>query len=37
MLRVQIEEIKDGLVDKNGPFGIDLLLPAVGGSARKTN
>ena len=37
MLKVQIEEIKDGLNDKNAPFGIDLLLPAVGGSARKTN
>jgi len=25
------------LKDKNGKFGIDLLLPQVGGSARKTN
>jgi NAD(P)H-dependent flavin oxidoreductase YrpB (nitropropane dioxygenase family) len=25
------------LVDKNAPFGVDLLLPQIGGSARKTN
>ncbi len=25
------------MVDKNAPFGVDLLLPQVGGSARKTN
>ena len=25
------------LKDKNGKFGVDLLLPQVGGSARKTN
>ncbi|KAF4587373.1 oxidoreductase, 2-nitropropane dioxygenase family [Ophiocordyceps camponoti-floridani] len=37
MLREQIAELKDYLVDKNGPFGVDLLLPQVGGSARKTN
>ncbi|PHH70415.1 hypothetical protein CDD80_6023 [Ophiocordyceps camponoti-rufipedis] len=36
MLREQIAELKDYLVDKNGPFGVDLLLPQVGGSARKT-
>jgi NAD(P)H-dependent flavin oxidoreductase YrpB (nitropropane dioxygenase family) len=28
---------KAALHDKNGPFGVDLLLPQVGGSARKTN
>lgn len=37
MLREQIKEIKEGLNDKNAPFGVDLLLPQVGGSARKTN
>ncbi|KAJ3414434.1 hypothetical protein HDV05_006615 [Chytridiales sp. JEL 0842] len=37
MLRSQIQEIKAHLKDKNAPFGVDLLLPAVGGSARKTN
>merc|ERR1719506_1197195 len=37
MLRRQIDEIKSGLVDKNAPFGIDLLLPKVGDGARKTN
>ncbi|EHY52999.1 hypothetical protein HRR83_006166 [Exophiala dermatitidis] len=37
MLREQIAEIKSYLNDKNAPFGVDLLLPQVGGSARKTN
>lgn len=37
MLREQIAELKEYLDDKNGPFGVDLLLPQVGGSARKTN
>jgi NAD(P)H-dependent flavin oxidoreductase YrpB (nitropropane dioxygenase family) len=37
MLREQIEELKSYLVDKNAPFGVDLLLPQVGGNARKTN
>ena len=33
----QIQAIKAGLVDKSLPFGVDLLIPQVGGSARKTN
>lgn len=37
MLREQVAELKAYLVDKNAPFGVDLLLPQVGGSARKTN
>lgn len=37
MLREQVAELKADLKDKNAPFGIDLLLPQVGGSARKTN
>lgn len=37
MLRDQIKEIKETLTNKNAPFGVDLLLPQVGGSARKTN
>lgn len=37
MLRKNIEELKSYLNDKNAPFGVDLLLPKVGGSARKTN
>ncbi|TWU76589.1 hypothetical protein ED733_008026 [Metarhizium rileyi] len=37
MLREQISELKEYLTDKNAPFGVDLLLPQVGGSARKTN
>lgn len=36
MLREQIAELKGFLEDKNAPFGVDLLLPQVGGSARKT-
>ncbi|EXJ74647.1 oxidoreductase [Cladophialophora psammophila CBS 110553] len=37
MLRDKIQELKDHLRDPSLPFGIDLLLPQVGGSARKTN
>ncbi|RKF74047.1 putative nitronate monooxygenase [Golovinomyces cichoracearum] len=37
MLRDQINELKVFLIDKSAPFGVDLLLPQVGGSARKTN
>merc|ERR1719482_31113 len=29
--------LKDDLVDKNAPFGVDLLIPQIGGGARKTN
>eukprot|EP00928_Gymnodinium_smaydae_P014188 TRINITY_DN1515_c0_g1_i1.p1 TRINITY_DN1515_c0_g1~~TRINITY_DN1515_c0_g1_i1.p1 ORF type:complete len:400 (+),score=102.18 TRINITY_DN1515_c0_g1_i1:65-1201(+) len=36
-LRQTIKMLKDDLVDKNAPFGVDLLLPQVGGGARKTN
>jgi len=36
-LKAQIVRLKEGLVDKNGPFGIDLLLPKIGEGARKTN
>jgi len=37
ILRQQIRAIKADLIDKNAPFGVDLLIPAVGGTARKTN
>lgn len=37
VLRQQIQAIKAGLVDKSLPFGVDLLIPQVGGNARKTN
>jgi NAD(P)H-dependent flavin oxidoreductase YrpB (nitropropane dioxygenase family) len=37
MLREMLDELKQELADKNAPFGVDLLLPQVGGSARKTN
>lgn len=33
----QIHALKADLKDKNAPYGVDLLLPQVGGSARKTN
>ena len=36
-LRETIDDLKEDLNDPNAPFGIDLLLPQVGGSARKTN
>lgn len=36
-LRTCIAEIKENLVDKSAPFGVDLLLPKVGGGARATN
>ena len=37
MLQKQISILKKGLAHKDLPFGVDLLLPQVGGSARKTN
>ncbi|KAG8933159.1 hypothetical protein FRC01_010658, partial [Tulasnella sp. 417] len=37
MLRSQIKAIKADLKNPNAPFGVDLLLPQVGGNARKTN
>lgn len=36
-LRNSIEELKSHLEDKNAPFGVDLLIPQIGGTARKTN
>lgn len=36
-LREIITELKANLSDKSLPFGVDLALPQVGGSARKTN
>ena len=36
-LRATLQELKKKLVDAKLPFGVDLLIPAVGGSARKTN
>src|ERR1700753_3273157 len=37
MLRSEIAELKSYLHDKNAPFGVDLLIPQIGGNARKTN
>lgn len=37
VLRQQIQAIKKDLKDPNAPFGVDLLIPQVGGNARKTN
>lgn len=36
-LQNSIDELKASLEDKNAPFGVDLLIPQVGGTARKTN
>ena len=36
-LREQCKKIKDGLDDQALPWGVDLLLPQVGGNARKTS
>ena len=35
-LREQIQELKSYLDSKDTPFGVDLLLPQIGGNARKT-
>jgi len=37
MLKEMIEELKQSLDRPDIPFGVDLLIPQVGGSARKTN
>jgi len=37
MLQQSIDDLKSYLEDKNAPFGVDLLIPQVGGSSRKTN
>lgn len=34
MLKEQITELKSFLNDKSAPFGVDLLLPQIGGNAR---
>ena len=36
-LRKHLRELKSLLVDKSAPFGVDLLLPQVGGGSRATN
>ncbi|MCJ1313760.1 hypothetical protein MMC25_007440 [Agyrium rufum] len=36
-LRTMIHELKSALLSPDLPFGVDLALPQVGGSARKTN
>ena len=37
ILQDNIDEVKAHLEDPNAPFGVDLLIPQVGGQARKTN
>jgi NAD(P)H-dependent flavin oxidoreductase YrpB (nitropropane dioxygenase family) len=37
MLREEITELKSFLYVKNAPFGVDLLIPQIGGTERKTN
>ena len=36
-MRQQIAELKAGLTDPKGKWGMDLAIPQVGGNARKTN
>ena len=37
MLQKAITELKSYLEDKDAPFGVDILIPQIGGGARKTN
>ncbi|TPX37498.1 nitronate monooxygenase [Synchytrium microbalum] len=37
MLRKGLKQVKEDLIDKNAPFGVDLLLPQLGAGARATN
>ncbi|KAI6129163.1 2-nitropropane dioxygenase [Pisolithus croceorrhizus] len=37
VLQKNIDELKSYLEDKDAPFGVDLLLPQIGGNARRTN
>lgn len=37
ILKLTIKYLKDNLNDKSAPFGVDLLIPKVGGGARATN
>ena len=37
ILKATINHLKRNLIDKNAPFGVDLAIPKVGGTARKTN
>lgn len=37
MLQESINQLKAQLEDQDAPFGVDLLLPQIGGTARKTN
>merc|ERR1719183_2812119 len=37
ILKQEITWLKEQLVDKSAPFGVDLAIPQVGGNARKTN
>ena len=37
MLQESINDLKKHIENKDAPFGVDLLIPQVGGNARKTN
>eukprot|EP01084_Bolivina_argentea_P149285 260798_1 len=37
ILRLTIKDLKSKLIDRNAPFGVDLLIPKIGGGARATN
>lgn len=36
-LSALLNQVKADLIDKKAPFGVDLLIPQIGGNARKTN
>eukprot|EP01084_Bolivina_argentea_P085125 153861_1 len=37
ILKLTIQNLKKDLIDPNGAYGVDLLLPKLGGNSRKTN
>ena len=37
ILRLQLKHLKKDLKNKNLPFGVDIPIPKIGGTARKTN
>ena len=37
VLKVLLQTLKKDLIDPNAPYGVDLLIPKIGGGARKTN
>lgn len=37
VLKILLQTLKKDLIDPNAPYGVDLLIPKIGGGARKTN